>query len=229
MKVPPLNDEDRLLLLGLLKFIRDAFHSKEHYFALQELVLESLDSVFLLVLEEVASMDSCATNSTHLELSTEIMSFFRWIFARMDIGLLERFGASSKCIDVLVLYTHYKFASETEVAKNHRKRIDCLMALLPFTCLPKLIQVANVESILGIITVLVQVIGYSQQNYNSTSGDGFTYKDRNVYKLAVICLRNLSRSSIVDSSNFIQWGEHWLFEGELQWVLVLLLINQVIA
>jgi hypothetical protein len=220
LKTRPLNDDDRLLLMGLLRFLRNATYSNAKHKQLHRLVFESLENVFLFVLEDLASIELNSANGTHHDLATEIVTFFRWMFSRMERNMLEQFVATPKFLKVLVLYTHFKFASETEMAKNHGKRIDCLMSLLPFTGLPNLGSLVREESILALISVLVQVIGYSQQNYFGASGDGFTYKDRRVYRLAVINLRNISRSSFLSSATCAPWGDHWLFEDELQWMLV---------
>ncbi|KAI8917355.1 hypothetical protein BC831DRAFT_554181 [Entophlyctis helioformis] len=134
--------------------------------------------------------------------------------------------------------------------------------------------VLDPSTITDMARLFVQVLGYSQHNYrNATDGNGFTYKDRSVYRWVALCLRNLSRTIIdgraaasaaagwatsampppypstsgvhamADASpatiassltaaagdrgeagrwNPAAWGDHWLFEGSLDWLLNLL-------
>lgn len=222
MKNCPINDNDRLLFIAVLKFLRAVVKSREQFFQLEDIVYASLHQVFLSILEEVASTDINSCSATLYDLSNEIVSFFRWQFSHMDLKARTKFVASPKCMEILMVYTHFKFASDTELAKTHGNRIDCLIALLPLTTVPNLLKLVHRETLIGMISVLVQVIGYSQQNYVTQSGGVFTYKDRRVYRLAVICLRNISRASIYDMKEFLEWGSYWLFDNELQWISVLL-------
>lgn len=217
-----MNDDDRNLLISLLKFLRHAIDSEQDRNVLEGVIASSLDPVLLFVLEQVASMDISPINHSHQELASEVMSFLRWMLSNAKLSQVEKYAQSSRCAEVLMIYTHHIFASETEMAKKHGNRIDCLMALLPITQIPNIVMLIHSETVVSIISILVQVMGYLQQNYFGNSGsDGFTYKDRRVYRLAVLCLRNLSRSCIDENLKSISWGSHWLFDDDIQWVVVI--------
>jgi hypothetical protein len=112
------------------------------------------------------------------------------------------------------------FSSEAEYWKQYGSRIDCLMILLPILGCPNIIKIIAAESLIGIVSILVQIIGHIQKNATAA----FSYKDRSVYRLVSLNLRIISRSSYFDSSCFLPWGNHWLFEDDLQWLLVIELL-----
>ncbi|KAI8903532.1 hypothetical protein EDD86DRAFT_261089 [Gorgonomyces haynaldii] len=210
----------RHLMTRILRFLKTPRLEQLHSH-----VLKALHTVFVPILE-IASIEMNAGNNAYNELSGEILSFFKFLFHNHS----HTSFVTPSFFEVLRLYIHCIFASEQELAKNHKRRIDCLMALLPFSCTVDLTKKCRHESIVGMTNVLVQVIGYSQHNYGTIGqGDVFTFKDRSVYRLASVCLRNFSRIMLQETSAIISFGEHWLFENDLEWVLRLVNDDETIV
>lgn len=91
------------------------------------------------------------------------------------------------------------------------------MMLLPISSLPNLFLILPNEAA-NLISILVNIIGYSQKSHQDISESDFSYKGRKIYRLAALNLRNISRSTIYDSSSYLEWGAQWLFDDGLQWL-----------
>jgi hypothetical protein len=211
----PQTYNDQRLLSALLNLITCFPLDESHFKLLETLIIESLDN-FLHILQEPAVSDEKA--SSYQDLAIDMVAFFKWLFGRMNNQSLEKFAAYPKFIQILQLYIHHTFASEVEKSKNHRNRINCIMMFMPFTCL-NLVKFADKETPKGFISLFVQIVGFSQQNYAACSGDGFTFKDRRVYQLSSLCLRNFSRMSVSNGGG-IEWGDHWIFDDGIDWIMV---------
>ncbi|KAH9247266.1 hypothetical protein BASA81_015147 [Batrachochytrium salamandrivorans] len=226
LTIKPLSIEDYFLLEQILRFIRkfnqyNLAHLSTYHISIERVLLPLLRHH----MNSLEENDTPECNDSHAwTRSTEIVAFLSWIFHKMPVSGLTYISASTSCIHILKDYTHQIFAAEGGKAKNHRERINCLSALLSLISLPTLsVSVGGVETMAEMIHLLVQVLGYSQQNHmNSTNGNTFTYKDRSIYKWVALCVRNLSRAVIHFSPHPLPWGDHWFFHGELEWLLNLL-------
>ena len=235
----PLSTEDHELLQHLLHFLRTADIDLN---GVKDVLFTCIKCVLLPQLQKQSILienfhpSQSQHNISHLsqdqhyiqgdivnfELLGEIVSFIQWVVSRMDQTDLTYLVSSTPCISILKDYTHNIFASESGMAKNHRKRIKCLQALLPFANLRTLVSSVSIDVIQDLVRLFVQVLGYSQHNYiNATNGNNFTYKDRNIYRWVAMSIRNISRTVVADDYNIL-WGDHWLFDGELDWLLNLL-------
>lgn len=220
--VLPVSQEDQMLLSDILKFLRELSVATRERDKIVACCISGLQKVLLPCLQKsIVEEDAQHSNQALATLPAEIMSFLRWAISSFTDDELQRVVNSTPCLTIIKEYTHHTFASEYGSAKNHRERINCLACLLSFTSLPSLVSAVRAETIVDLIHLLVQILGYSQQNYNNaTHGNAFTYKDRNVYRWVVTCLRNLSRTVVMDGDAHVPWTDHWLFNGSLDWLLV---------
>ncbi|KAL2917686.1 hypothetical protein HK105_202559 [Polyrhizophydium stewartii] len=224
----PFGAEDLTLLSDALRFLRESdIRTPECLSAMRA----SIKSVLVPLLQgSLGLSDQPAGDAAGMGwgdmrawVDAEIVAFINWALGAMHTRDIAQLASSTLCIPVLKHYTHQLFASEMGHAKKHRERINCLSALAVFASLPTLMAAITPATAADMIRLLVQIIGYSQQNYvNSTHGSQFTYKDRSVYRWVALCLRNLSRTAIAVSSLVLPWGDHWLFGGDLDWLLGLL-------
>ncbi|KAL5037781.1 hypothetical protein BDV3_007142 [Batrachochytrium dendrobatidis] len=222
----PRSAEDHLLLVCVVKFIREC-----DYFYIDHLqvYLASIKQVLFPLLQrhiDAVDLSGCESYpSSHCAIaSSEILAFLSWLFTKLPLCELSKLSEATPCIVILKNYTHQLFASESGKAKNHMERINCFSVLLSLVSLPNLtISIGSTDVIAEMIHLFVQVLGFSQQNYmNFSNGNTFTYKDRVIYRCAALCLRTLSRSGLDVQRHTLFLGDHWLFDGDIDWLINLL-------
>ncbi|RKO89702.1 hypothetical protein BDK51DRAFT_31841 [Blyttiomyces helicus] len=219
--VPPASGHDQQILADLLNFLNEVLRFRPMYLRLREILLAAIPSVLLPILESAANENDVHSNAALSVLSAEALCVLKSAFRNMDERELTALASTSSCIQILKDYTHHNFASETGSAKNHAGRITCLTTLLSFASLPTLAASIPSEAFAAIVGLFVQIVGFSQQNHDApTAGDAFTYRDRSVYRWAALCLRTVSRSAVLVRAG--AWGDHWLFDGDIGWLLGLL-------
>nr|KAJ3422169.1 hypothetical protein HK105_000874 [Polyrhizophydium stewartii] len=188
----PFGAEDLTLLSDALRFLRESdIRTPECLSAMRA----SIKSVLVPLLQgSLGLSDQPAGDAAGMGwgdmrawVDAEIVAFINWALGAMHTRDIAQLASSTLCIPVLKHYTHQLFASEMGHAKKHRERINCLSALAVFASLPTLMAAITPATAADMIRLLVQIIGYSQQNYvNSTHGSQFTYKDRSVYRWGLL-------------------------------------------
>lgn len=105
LKNRPANNNDRILMRKLLKFLQSTIIDSQKNILIQKQIMKSLNHVYLFVLEEVPTMDPEAPNTHLLDLSYEIISFFGWLFSRMDMRALQKFLSQPTCFETILNYS----------------------------------------------------------------------------------------------------------------------------
>lgn len=191
-----------------------------------EQLLEAVGQVLLPILHE--QVNEGQNRSLHnggdtvsLELSMETIGFLANLFKILDPIQLSKLANRSRCVEILTDFSFFVFSSETSLTRSHLLRQHCLHCILSYASLPALISSVGSENISHLIRLLVQIIGSFQKSFsNFADGNSFTYKDSCAYKWTALCLRNLSRTVIViESPNAWIWGNHWLYENDIDWLL----------
>jgi hypothetical protein len=103
LMIRPVNNEDRHLLIALLQNLQCTVFSEKHQVLLQQQVLKSISKGFLNVLEDVANMEAEVVCISSHKLAVEMLSFFRWLTAKMDSVMLEIFISSKKTFEVFMM------------------------------------------------------------------------------------------------------------------------------
>ncbi|KAJ3194689.1 hypothetical protein HK101_002163 [Irineochytrium annulatum] len=219
--VAPASPEDETIFARVLRFASNLIANSSWFDAFARVFTASFQNILLAILQE---------NYTHLHgeghLCYEIIRFILMWFKTLSGNDLAFLVKHSKCVEVLTEYTNFAFSVETKASRNQLCRLNCLRCLLIIVSLPQLVSIASGEALCDLIRLFVEVLGFSQQNYaNATDGNSFTYKDRSFYRIVGQSLRNASRSVVVvqsSSTRFSIWGDHWLFEGEIDWLLLMM-------
>ncbi|KAJ3026427.1 UNVERIFIED_CONTAM: hypothetical protein HDU68_005664 [Siphonaria sp. JEL0065] len=222
--VHPANYNDEQLLICIIRHLAKAMRKSQTFFAsLKEMFFQSLTNLILPILQSTSQLKTTDQNLS--ALSSEFILLLRTVLksaAQEDVGRILK---TTNCLDVLINYTYYIFSLECKDVMSHSDRISCLECLVVIARYPAFVYIVPGQIGSAFIQLLVSVMGFSQQNYvNSTDGNAFTYQDRSIYRLVARSLRNVSRCFVVLQSSFSNWlwGDHWFFEGDIEWLLVLL-------
>ncbi|KAI9090983.1 hypothetical protein DFS34DRAFT_636303 [Phlyctochytrium arcticum] len=108
--------------------------------------------------------------------------------------------------------------SETELLYTHRMLSRCVSA-------PNILAVVDTQCAKSTIKFLVSEIGTHQKaSHESYTGSAPSRYKWKVYQLAVLSLRTLSRTAVVDVAGRLSclWGDFWLFEESIEWLVALL-------
>ncbi|KAJ3416813.1 hypothetical protein HDV05_008398 [Chytridiales sp. JEL 0842] len=234
LMITPTSIDDKVLLQQILQFLSDLISISEKPLGkLHEIILRSISSVLLpLMAAETSSADTASpshhrsdSGGQHCTLHSHIVAFLKQFLRHCSLSEIANILLKTSCLEVLIDSTYLVFSSETSCVKGHSDRIDCLELLVQLASIPDLASLVRSEVVINFIRLVVQVLGFSQHNYvDSTDGNSFTYKDRSVYRLVGLCLRNLSRAILLlsHSSRAWVWGSHWLFEDDINWLPALL-------
>ena len=225
LKVPPAGVDDKCLLTKVLYFLGKMLKSPCAEMVLADSV-DAAAQVLLSILHEQS--DDCRHRNIHnggdgvsLSLAMETMGFLSALLRRLDPTDMARLASRFKAVDILTDFSFFVFSSDTSLARSHYLRQTCLSCLLSYSTLPSLTSIASSETLSQFIHLLVQIVGSFQKTFaNFADGNSFTYKDSAAYKWTALCLRNLSRTVItIDSQHPWIWGEHWLYENDIDWLL----------
>ena len=157
-------------------------------------------------------------------ISTEIIGFLLKFLDHSPVSECCRLFAESDLLDLLRVICFKFFSSKQFGVADRAKRIGCLRAIARVTSIPRISSQVSSKHLIALNSVLTHTIGCLQQSFGSP--DNFTYQNRTVYSLGVICIRNISCllsqiSACEDPSN------SWLFENSLDWLVNLLSDDEV--
>ncbi|KAJ3247805.1 hypothetical protein HDU77_008438 [Chytriomyces hyalinus] len=224
LNVHPATHDDEQLLIGVVRQISNAIWKSDVFFQhMKNVVLKCLSTLaFPTILSATAIKQ---TGIDYQNLASEFILLLKRVLGRSSLMELAESVKLGWALEVLINYTYHVFSLECENSKSHADRIHCLQCLAVFGEYEDFVQDIPGPVATSFVQLLVSLLGLSQQNYiNSTDGNAFTYQDRSVYRLVVLSLRSISRCFVVLQDSFINWlwGDHWLFEGDIEWLLVLL-------
>ncbi|KAJ3233269.1 hypothetical protein HDU81_002362 [Chytriomyces hyalinus] len=224
LNVHPATPDDEQLLIAIVRQISNAIWKSDTFFQhVKTVVLKCLSTLaFPTILSATAIKQ---TGIDYQNLASEFILLLKRILGRSSLMELAECVKLGWALEVLINYTYHVFSLECENSKSHADRIHCLQCLAVFGEYEDFVQEIPGPVATSFVQLLVSLLGLSQQNYiNSTDGNAFTYQDRSVYRLVVLSLRSISRCFVVLQDSFINWlwGDHWLFEGDIEWLLVLL-------
>ncbi|KXS13482.1 hypothetical protein M427DRAFT_58538 [Gonapodya prolifera JEL478] len=157
--------------------------------------------------------------------TVDIVRLMRWFLTVCSDDDIIRIASTTTWVQILRNLTEFQFSSSSQSAKNHTDRLNCLYCILGFVSQPAVTRAINGEVVVSVVRLFVQILGLLQQLYSKgTNGSDFTYKDRSVYRVVALGLRNISRSIILDANvqKSWHWGDHWLFQNDLDWLSLLL-------
>ncbi|KAJ3128918.1 tRNA-splicing endonuclease subunit Sen34 [Physocladia obscura] len=225
----PANYADEQLLIHVIRQISKACSKSDVAFScMKDILFKSLSVLAIPVIQ--SSIHIKSPESDLSLLSSELIVLLRQILKRSSPVEMTRILQLSNCLQALINYTYHVFSFECKDVKSHTDRISCLKCLFEFTQFSGFVAAVSGQIASSFVQLLVSVIGCSQQNY-STDGNAFTYQDRSIYRLVARSLRNLSRCFVVLQKGFKDWlwGDHWLFEGDIEWLLILLNDDEIIV
>ncbi|KAJ3327409.1 hypothetical protein HDU76_011848, partial [Blyttiomyces sp. JEL0837] len=220
--------EDECLLKSVMRFLTDLQLSTAISTpGLLQLIQESILTEMMPLLRTAVLPNENVSDfkSTQSDLYSEVAGFVKTYLQKLCEDDLARLLASDSFIGDLCEYASHIFSSQVFAARDHIMRINCLECILVIANFKDLVLIVPGHLIASIVRLLVTILGYSQQNYvDSTNGNAFTYKDRCVYRLVALCLRNLCRCVIVLNPTYKPWlwGEQWLFDNDIDWLLILM-------
>ncbi|KAJ3085978.1 hypothetical protein HK102_013638, partial [Quaeritorhiza haematococci] len=181
------------------------------------------------------------------EICSSILKFLRVVFNRTPEQDLVDIASDMRCMSTLRDFAHLLFAFPEHTGKGGGvDRVNVLASLLPFVRISKIVDLVEHETIAGVIELYVQLLVMFQEDHSPTSANKpSTCENRNVYRLVATSLRNLSCSAVAAlsrSNSAAQqpeylfhsgihrrpsvsewiWGDHWLFNNDIGWLLGLL-------
>ncbi|KAJ3393904.1 Serine/threonine-protein kinase plk4 [Entophlyctis sp. JEL0112] len=222
--VHPANQADEDLLVEVIEHLSRGIATSPTFFSgLQNSLFKSLSMLTLPILQSSTHIKS-AEEKLH-KLPGELMLLLQNYLRLCSAPSLGAILKNTNCLEVLINYSYYVFSYEFKDARMYSYQFACLQCLEEFTKIPEILHLVSGAKAASFVQLLVSILGYSQQNYtNSTDGNAFTYQDRSIYRLVARCLRNISRCFVVFQSEFkdLKWGSHWLFQGDIDWLIVLL-------
>jgi hypothetical protein len=224
--VEPASTEDEQLLTSILSFLAPTIPFFVHETgSLSEMLSSSLTYVLIPTLEKTTRNRS-KPSGVDLVLPSTIIVFLQSVLKYHLSAVMSHPVLAANCIKAITNFTHWLFSLDVSLTDvYHSDRLRCLDCMLIFVSMPNFVSVVSGEIGARIIRLFVAILSFSQQSYsNSTDGNAFTYKDRSVYRLVAICLRNVSRCVVVPSPSYRSslWGDHWLYEDDIKWLLLLL-------
>lgn len=238
--VPPANFQDAQVLERVVKFVTmliaatpDA--NEEHADILWPVVVEAMNANVLPLLMGDHTMDlptkSTAGDTFNLgDIQNAHLGFVCTLAQKLPCSHVTRLLRETPVMDVIKTVTVKCFSSPQVTVQDRENRIRCLRVILQLVSMPSLVDVVDGQTIGDFIAVLTQTLGCLQQNFANI--DTFSHQDRTVYRLLALSLRHISRTASelalapAGGKNKIRanwiWGDHWLFEGALDWLLTLL-------
>ncbi|KAJ3298784.1 hypothetical protein HDU79_006827 [Rhizoclosmatium sp. JEL0117] len=220
----PANYADEQLLATIIRHLEKCIRkSREFYNAFKEILFRSLSNLILPILQNATQGKTAGFDVVNL--ASELIFLLKAMVKRATIDDLSRMFKTTNCMEVVINYTYHIFSQECKDVRSYSNRVNCLETMVVFAQFPDFVHITSGEIGTLFIQLLVSVIGFSQQNHvNSTDGNAFTYQDRSIYRLVARTLRNVSRCFVVLQSSYKNWlwGDHWLFEGDVEWLLALL-------
>jgi hypothetical protein len=110
--------------------------------------------------------------------------------------------------------------------EDRQHRFNVLRSILLIINNPNLVSGVDKQVTVDLIAVLTQTLGCLQQSFSRL--DDFTSQNKAVYYLVALCLRTISDSIVHRLSSFSSvWGDHWCFEGTLDWLSCLLVDDEI--
>ncbi|KAI9346486.1 hypothetical protein BDR26DRAFT_855664 [Obelidium mucronatum] len=222
--VQPASYPDERLLSSIIRHVCHALRRSSSFFELlKDMLFQAVSTFIVPILYSTAQQKNSSSNFA--SLSSDLVLLLTALLknaSQKDVGYILR---NTNTLDALISYTYHIFSLECKDVTSHVDRISCLECLVIFARFPDFVHITSGQIGSAFIQLLVSVAGFSQQNYlNSTDGNAFTYQDRSIYRLVARSLRNISRCFVVLQSSFKNWlwGDHWLFEGDIEWLLILL-------
>ncbi|KAJ3350970.1 Serine/threonine-protein kinase plk4 [Entophlyctis luteolus] len=195
--VHPANQADEDLLVEVIEHLSRGIATSPTFFSgLQNSLFKSLSMLTLPILQSSTHIKS-AEEKLH-KLPGELMLLLQNYLRLCSAPSLGAILKNTNCLEVLINYSYYVFSYEFKDARMYSYQFACLQCLEEFTKIPEILHLVSGAKAASFVQLLVSILGYSQQNYtNSTDGNAFTYQDRSIYS-------------------------HWLFQGDIDWLIVLL-------
>ena len=235
--MPPASLEDAQILQSTLQFVSNLLQKVERgeiADALWMVVMDSLQSNLLRILSGEATVEpsdrSTPSKSDTVSLEHKILQYVYSFLRVFPDPHLVRLLRETSIIEVVKTSTVKCFSTQLSTVQDRENRVLCLRCLLKLVTLPSLSTVIRSQTIAEVLAVLTQTLGCLQQNFSNI--DAFSHQDRLVYRLIALSLRHLSRTLAEPSNGTMNgsgwvWGDHWLFEGSLDWLLVLLSDDEI--
>ncbi|TPX31473.1 hypothetical protein SmJEL517_g05189 [Synchytrium microbalum] len=234
LMTPPASPEDANVLGSILDFLASMAGTSTLPDALFPTLISSIRRVLLFVLER-GSREDVGSTINWRDLSASIAGFLSWFLVDLPENELVGLISSSSIVSVLVNYASRLFLHKQITRLSPAIHRDTLTCLITVTSLPSLAFSLSGTVVANAIRVLVSYIALVQHegtdwsdeealNGNRANGNIFTYCGRNAYQLAAVGLRNLSRIAVEtrDTEQTWVWGEHWLVQDDIQWLMTLL-------
>ncbi|KAJ3068677.1 hypothetical protein HDU98_008192 [Podochytrium sp. JEL0797] len=217
----PANFADEQLLINIIRHVtRGISDSHELYTSLKELLFRSLSALILPILTNAIHVKSAPYDVN--AIAGELIVLVKTILHCASEKDMQHILTTTECLHIITLFTYHIFALECKEVNRNIGQMSCLECLERVSVFVEWTTAVSRSVGTAFVELLVSVLGFCQQNHADRKV--FTYSDRNIYRLAARSLRNAARGCVVfrtDSRNWL-WGDHWLFDRDIEWLLKLL-------
>lgn len=216
----PANAEDAALLITVMKFARQVIVFPAAYAHLQKTLMSSFEHVILEIIRGklILPVELEGSDVDHtFDLQYEALLLGLGIFNQASVEYITAVVSKSDCIAILTNHLRRSSALDSQMTT--------LLLLSHFISIPGLAFVTQRESIVDLIGLLIYFItSHQRAHMYSTDYRASPYDGRGFYRSAVLCLRSICRTSLVDENdeNSWIWGDYWTFNGSFEWLIVLL-------
>ncbi|KND00115.1 uncharacterized protein SPPG_04457 [Spizellomyces punctatus DAOM BR117] len=227
--LPPANVDDALLLTQLLHFLADILIYPGIFSHFEKVLLSSFEKVLLPILcsgsqdgtyhEADASVEYLGSSA----FMSEILAFSRKILH--DASDEDVMASISRTDALSSLYILGQRLLDAKGIASPRNCMNWLMILLRCVSLCGIMSAVSGEVMSGIISILVHTLRSCQQYPTQPANPHHScHESRGLYRLAALCLRSISRTTFIEATGEVAcaWGEHWMVEGSIDWMVVLL-------
>ncbi|TPX68390.1 hypothetical protein SpCBS45565_g03141 [Spizellomyces sp. 'palustris'] len=227
--LPPANVDDALLLTQLLHFLADTLIHPGIFSRFGKVLLSSFEKVLLPILcsgsqggtyhEADASVEYLGSSA----FISEVLAFCRNILH--DASDEDVMASVSRTDALSSLYILGQRLLDTKGIASPRDCMNWLMILLRCVSLCGIMSAVSGEVMSGIVGILVHTLRSCQQYPAEPANPHHSsHERRGLYRLAALSLRSISRTTFIEATGEVAcaWGEHWMVEGSMDWMVVLL-------
>ncbi|KAJ3225766.1 hypothetical protein HK099_006266 [Clydaea vesicula] len=219
----PVSIDDLSILEEILVYLKEIINCKNVFDVFKNLILDCFPKVLFEIINP-SSENTIYSLNLQAKLSDTIISLLLQVFSMLEKDEISDFVLNTNCLKILRNYT-VKVFSDSEKIDNYKPKglnfIQLLTTLNYVVSIPTLVTIVPGSVIAQTTDLFVQLITVFQRKFSGFSnGDGF----RTAYKWACLNLRNISRTSVCFSDTYKPWlwGDHWLNENSLEWLIVML-------
>ncbi|KAJ3397089.1 hypothetical protein HDU92_000789 [Lobulomyces angularis] len=223
----PVSIDDLSILEEILVYLKEIINCKNVFDVFKNLILDCFPKVLFEIINP-SSENTIYSLNLQAKLSDTIISLLLQVFSMLEKDEISDFVLNTNCLKILRNYT-VKVFSDSEKIDNYKPKglnfIQLLTTLNYVVSIPTLVTIVPGSVIAQTTDLFVQLITVFQRKFSGFSnGDGFSLQDRTAYKWACLNLRNISRTSVCFSDTYKPWlwGDHWLNENSLEWLIVML-------